>query len=151
MRRDKKEDSLLWQSTELNPRRKLERRCTNSRRESSRAANRDRRYAIQNRPSLLASPRPERKVAKCPPGKTEHENTTSRNSSACPRQKLGWISKAKTELAISQLLCVGVNGFRAQRQVGLTVLVHNLIIIHRAIPPPKNSADATLTTEKITT
>ena len=40
---------------------------------------------------------------------------------------------------------------RAQRQVGLTVLVHNLHIIHCAIPPPKNSADARLTAEEITT
>jgi hypothetical protein len=40
---------------------------------------------------------------------------------------------------------------RAQRQVGLTVLVHNLHVVHCAIPPPKNSADATLTTEEITT
>lgn len=40
---------------------------------------------------------------------------------------------------------------RAQRQVGLTVLVHNLLVVHRAIPPPKNSVDAMLTTKKITT
>ena len=40
---------------------------------------------------------------------------------------------------------------RAQRQVGLTVLVHNLHVVHCAIPPPKNSADATLTAEEITT
>jgi transposase len=40
---------------------------------------------------------------------------------------------------------------RAQRQVGLTVLVHNLLVVHRATPPPKNSANAMLTTEEITT
>lgn len=40
---------------------------------------------------------------------------------------------------------------RAQRQVGLTVLVHNLLVVHRAKPPPKNNAEAMLTTEKITT
>jgi transposase len=40
---------------------------------------------------------------------------------------------------------------RAQRQVGLTVLVHNLLVVHRAMPPLKNSAIAMLTTEKITT
>jgi hypothetical protein len=40
---------------------------------------------------------------------------------------------------------------RARRQVGLTVLVHNLLVVHRAIPPLKNSALAMLTTEKITT
>jgi transposase len=40
---------------------------------------------------------------------------------------------------------------RARRQVGLTVLVHNLLVVHRAAPPLKNSALAMLTTEKITT
>ena len=40
---------------------------------------------------------------------------------------------------------------RAQRQVGLTVLVHNLLVVHRAVPTLKNSALAMLTTEKITT
>jgi hypothetical protein len=40
---------------------------------------------------------------------------------------------------------------RAQRQVGLTVLVHNLLVVHRAMPPPENGAAATLTTEEITT
>ena len=40
---------------------------------------------------------------------------------------------------------------RAQRQVGLTVLVHNLLVVHRAKPPPKTSATAMLTTEEITT
>lgn len=40
---------------------------------------------------------------------------------------------------------------RAQRQVGLTVLVHNLLTVHRTPPPLKNSALAMLTTEKITT
>jgi transposase len=40
---------------------------------------------------------------------------------------------------------------RAQRQVGLTVLVHNLLVVHRAKPSPKNNAEAMLTTEKITT
>lgn len=39
----------------------------------------------------------------------------------------------------------------AQRQVGLTVLVHNLLVVHRAILPLKNSALAMLTTEEITT
>jgi len=41
--------------------------------------------------------------------------------------------------------------FRAQRQLGLTVLVHNLLIVHRAKPLSKNSSDAMLTTVKITT
>lgn len=40
---------------------------------------------------------------------------------------------------------------RAQRQVGLTVLVHNLLIVHRTPPPLKNNALAMLTTEEITT
>jgi hypothetical protein len=40
---------------------------------------------------------------------------------------------------------------RAQRQVGLTVLVHNLLVAHRAQPPPENNANAMLTTEEITT
>ena len=40
---------------------------------------------------------------------------------------------------------------RAQRQVGLTVLVHNLHVVYCATAPPKNSTDAMLTTEKITT
>ena len=40
---------------------------------------------------------------------------------------------------------------RAQRQVGLTVLVHNLLAVHRVPPPLKNSALAMLTTEEITT
>jgi transposase len=40
---------------------------------------------------------------------------------------------------------------RAQRQVGLTVLVHNLLVVHRAKPLPKNNAEAMLTTEEITT
>jgi hypothetical protein len=40
---------------------------------------------------------------------------------------------------------------RAQRQVGLTVLVHNLLVIHRAIPPPESSAAAMLTAEEIPT
>jgi transposase len=40
---------------------------------------------------------------------------------------------------------------RAQRQVGLTALVHNLLIVHRAEPPPEASTAATLTTEKTTT
>jgi hypothetical protein len=40
---------------------------------------------------------------------------------------------------------------RAQRQVGLTVLVHNLLVVHRAKPPPQNSVDAMLTTGGITT
>ena len=40
---------------------------------------------------------------------------------------------------------------RAQRQVGLTVLVHNLLAVHRATPPPKNSAATTLTTGEIAT
>jgi hypothetical protein len=40
---------------------------------------------------------------------------------------------------------------RAKRQVGLTVLVHNLLVVHRAIPPPEYCADATLTIEEITT
>jgi hypothetical protein len=40
---------------------------------------------------------------------------------------------------------------RAQRQVGLTMLVHNLLVVHRAKPPPNNNADSMLTTEEITT
>jgi hypothetical protein len=40
---------------------------------------------------------------------------------------------------------------RAKRQVGLTVLVHNLLVVHHAIPPPKNNSDVTLTLEEITT
>jgi hypothetical protein len=40
---------------------------------------------------------------------------------------------------------------RAKRQVGLTVLVHNLLIVHRVAAPLKNSALAMLTTERITT
>ena len=40
---------------------------------------------------------------------------------------------------------------RAQRQVGLTTLVHNLLVVHRAKPPPENNQDAALTPEEITT
>ena len=40
---------------------------------------------------------------------------------------------------------------RAQRQVGLTVLVHNLLVVHRAKPPPINDTDTMLTTEEIMT
>jgi transposase len=40
---------------------------------------------------------------------------------------------------------------RAERQVGLTVLVHNLLIVHRVAAPSKNTAVAMLNTEKITT
>lgn len=40
---------------------------------------------------------------------------------------------------------------RAQRQLGLTVLVHNLLAVHRVKPPLKNNPLAMLTTEKITT
>lgn len=40
---------------------------------------------------------------------------------------------------------------RAQRQVGLTALVHNLLIVHRAQPPPETSTAVTLTAEEITT
>lgn len=39
---------------------------------------------------------------------------------------------------------------RAQRQVGLAVLVHNLLVVHYATPPPQNKIDVTLTTEEIT-
>jgi hypothetical protein len=45
----------------------------------------------------------------------------------------------------------GRGRYRAQRQVGLTVLVHNLLVVHRAIPPPKTGAAAVLTTEELTT
>jgi len=45
----------------------------------------------------------------------------------------------------------GRGRFRAQRQAGLAVLVHNLLIVHYATPPPQNSADAMLTIEEITT
>jgi transposase len=40
---------------------------------------------------------------------------------------------------------------RAQRQVGMTILVHNLLIIHRAKPPPQNNVDALLTIGELTT
>jgi hypothetical protein len=40
---------------------------------------------------------------------------------------------------------------RAQRQVGLTALVHNLLVVYRAIAPLKNSATAMLTTVELTT
>jgi hypothetical protein len=40
---------------------------------------------------------------------------------------------------------------RVRRQVGLTMLVHNLLVVHRAMPPPENGAAATLTTEEIPT
>jgi transposase len=40
---------------------------------------------------------------------------------------------------------------RAQRQVGLTVLVHNLLVLHRAQPPQGQTAAAMLTTAGITT
>lgn len=40
---------------------------------------------------------------------------------------------------------------RVQRQVGLTVLVHNLLVVHRAMPPPENNMNATLTPEETTT
>jgi hypothetical protein len=36
-------------------------------------AHQGRRSRIQNKPSLLASPRPARKAAKCPPRKAEHD------------------------------------------------------------------------------
>jgi hypothetical protein len=45
----------------------------------------------------------------------------------------------------------GRGRYRAQRQVGLTVLAHNLLVVHRAIPPPENNTQAVLTTEEITT
>jgi hypothetical protein len=44
----------------------------------------------------------------------------------------------------------GRGRYRAQRQVGLTVLVHNLLVVHHATPPPENSTNATLSTEEIT-
>jgi len=44
----------------------------------------------------------------------------------------------------------GRGWYRAQRQVGLTVLVHNLLVVHRATPPPENSTNVALTTEEIT-
>lgn len=40
---------------------------------------------------------------------------------------------------------------RAQRQVGLTVLAHNLLVVHHAKPPPKNRAAPVLTTDEIAT
>jgi transposase len=40
---------------------------------------------------------------------------------------------------------------RAQRQVGLTVLVHNLLVVHYATPPPQNDEAVMLTTAEITT
>jgi hypothetical protein len=45
----------------------------------------------------------------------------------------------------------GRGRYRAQRQVALTVLMHNLLVVHRAAPALKNSALAMLTTERITT
>ena len=45
----------------------------------------------------------------------------------------------------------GRGRFRAQRQVGLAVLAHNLRIVHRAILPSKNNTNTMLTTVKITT
>ncbi|HLA85858.1 MAG TPA: IS1182 family transposase [Thermoguttaceae bacterium] len=45
----------------------------------------------------------------------------------------------------------GRGPYRAQRQVGLTVLAHNLLVVHRAMPPPENPATAVLTIEEITT
>lgn len=41
--------------------------------------------------------------------------------------------------------------YRTQRQVGLTVLVHNLLVVHLSKPPPKSHAVAGLTTEEIIT
>ena len=43
----------------------------------------------------------------------------------------------------------GRGRFRAQRQIGLAVLVHNLLVVAYAKPPPYDTADNTLTTEKI--
>jgi hypothetical protein len=40
---------------------------------------------------------------------------------------------------------------RVQRQVGLTVLVQNLLVVHNTARPPKNRPGATLTTAGITT
>jgi hypothetical protein len=45
----------------------------------------------------------------------------------------------------------GRGRFRAQRQVGLTVLAHNLRIVHRAISPPNNNTNTMLTTVRLTT
>jgi hypothetical protein len=40
---------------------------------------------------------------------------------------------------------------RAQRQIGLAVLVHNLLTVHHAKPPPQDANDAALTAEEIMT
>jgi hypothetical protein len=40
---------------------------------------------------------------------------------------------------------------RAQRQVGLVVLVHNLLVVHRHTGPPPPCLDAPLTPEDTTT
>jgi transposase len=45
----------------------------------------------------------------------------------------------------------GQGRHRAHRQVGMTILVHNLLIIHRAKPPPQNNVDALLTIGELTT
>lgn len=39
----------------------------------------------------------------------------------------------------------------AQRQVGLAVLAHNLLVVYYATPPPQNVADAAAIAEEITT
>jgi len=38
---------------------------------------------------------------------------------------------------------------RAQRQVGMTILVHNLLVVQRAVTPPEKIVVPTLTTEEI--
>jgi transposase len=45
----------------------------------------------------------------------------------------------------------GRGPYRARRQVGLTVLVHNLLVIHRAKPPPENRSAVPVTAEEIPT
>jgi hypothetical protein len=66
----------------------------------------------------------------------------------CQTVELGF-ADVKQHRSMRQFSGRGRN--RAQRQVGLTVLVHNLLVVHRAKPPPKNNAEAVLTTEEITT
>jgi hypothetical protein len=66
----------------------------------------------------------------------------------CQTVELGF-ADFKQHRALRQFSGRGRN--RAQRQVGLTVLVHNLLIVHHTPLPLKNNALAMLTTEKITT
>ncbi len=55
----------------------------------------------------------------------------------------------KQHRSLRQFSGRGLN--RAKRQVGLMVLVHNLLVVHRAMPPPETNTDATPTAEEVTT